>query len=144
METGLLHLHNILRWAIVLLLLVTFFQALAKKPGMQKTSLFLMISAHLTLVLGLYQWIAGRYGLIKGLPEGVELMKDSFYRFYWIEHPVAMLVAIVLITVARKRAKTLAYGKVTMLLLLALVLIAAAVPWPFRVESVARPLFPGM
>lgn len=137
-------MHNILRWVIILLIFVTLFQSLAKKPAVQKTSLFLMISAHLTLVLGLYQWIAGRFGILKGLPDGVELMKDSFWRFYWIEHPIAMIVAIILITVARRRAKALQYSKVNMLLLLALVLIAAAVPWPFRVGEVARPLFPGM
>ena len=144
METGFVHLHSLLRWVIVLLLLVVFFQAIAKKEGVKKTSLFLMISAHLTLVLGLYQWIAGRYGLLKGLPEGTELMKDTFYRFYWIEHPVSMILAIVLITVARRKAKSLHYRGVVISLLVAAVLLIAAVPWPFRGEVIGRGLFPGM
>ena len=144
METGFVHLHSLLRWIIVILLLVVFFQALAKKEGVRKTSLFLMITAHLTLVLGLYQWIAGRYGLIKGLPEGIELMKDSFYRFYWIEHPVSMILAIVLITVARRKAKNLQYRGVAISLLVAAILLVAAVPWPFRADGIGRALFPGM
>ncbi|HEX7845114.1 MAG TPA: hypothetical protein VF476_04880 [Chitinophagaceae bacterium] len=143
METGLLHLHSILRWVILLLLLVTLFQAFAKNPGVKKTSLWLLISAHIMFLVGLYQVIAGRYGIMKGLPEGVELMKDKFYRFFWVEHPLMMLIAIILITIARGKAKQLNYSKVGWLLLIALLLILAAVPWPFR-EIVARPWFPAM
>ncbi len=142
METGLLHLHTILRWIILLLLLVTIYQAFSKKEGIRKTSLWLMISAHSMLVIGLYQVIAGRYGIIKGLPEGVSLMKDTFYRFYWVEHPLAMIVAIVLITLAKGKAKTLNYKAAGWLLLVALILIMASIPWPFR-ELVGRHLFPG-
>lgn len=144
METGFVHLHSLLRWVIVILLLLVFFQAAAKKEGIRKTSLFLMIAAHLTLVLGLYQWIAGRYGLLKGLPEGTELMKDTFYRFYWIEHPVAMILAIILITVARRKAKNLQYRGVIITLLVAATLLLVAVPWPFRGDLIGRGLFPGM
>ncbi len=142
METGLLHLHTILRWIILLLLLVTLYQAFSKKEGIRKTSLWLMISAHSMLVIGLYQVIAGRYGIIKGLPEGVSLMKDTFYRFYWVEHPLAMIVAIVLITLAKGKAKTLNYKAAGWLLLVALILIMTSIPWPFR-ELVGRHLFPG-
>lgn len=143
METGLLHLHNILRWIILLLLLVTIFQAFAKKESIRKTSLWLLISAHIMLVIGLYQVIAGRYGITKGLPEGVSLMKDTFYRFYWVEHPLLMIIAIVLITAARGKAKALNYKATGWLLLIAVVCILAAIPWPFR-ETVGRHLFPGM
>ncbi len=143
MDTGFVHLHSLLRWAIVILLLIVLFQAIAKKESIRKTSLFLMIAGHLTLVLGLYQWIAGRYGLLKGLPEGVELMKDTFYRFYWIEHPLGMILAIVLLTVARRKAKALNYRSVVIYLVLTAVLLAAVVPWPFR-AGIGRPLFPGM
>ena len=57
---------------------------------------------------------------------------------------MAMLIAVVLITIARKRAKTLKYGAVTTLLLVTLLLIIAVVPWPFRGEPIGRGLFPGM
>ena len=144
MDTGLLHLHNILRWIILLLLLVTLFQAFSKKEAIRKTSLWLLISAHVMFLIGLYQVIAGRYGIIKGLPPGVDLMKgeNGFYRFYWIEHPLMMIVAIILITIARRKAKALNYKATGWLLLIALILILAAVPWPFR-ETVGRHLFPG-
>ena len=145
METGLLHLHNVLRWIILLFLLLALFQAFAKRPGIRSSSLFLMICAHLMFVIGVYQLINGRFGILKGLPEGVELMKSTFYRFYWVEHPLMMFLAIVLITIARGKAKVLNYKATSWLLLLALILILAAVPWPFReVIGEGRKWFPGL
>lgn len=144
METGMLHLHNVLRWVILLLLLVTLYQAFTKKESIRSSSLWLMIAAHTMLLIGLYQLIAGRYGITKGLPEGVELMKDSFYRFYWVEHPLLMVVAIILITLARGKAKVLNYKNTGWLLLIALIFILVAIPWPFREAGAGRAWFPGM
>jgi uncharacterized membrane protein len=145
METGMLHLHSILRWIILLLLLICLFQAVSKSSAVRKTSLWLLISAHLMLIVGVYQWVAGRYGINKGLPEGIELMKDKFYRFFWVEHPLLMILAIILITVARGKAKNLNYKSVTWLLIIALLAILAAVPWPFReIVGEGRTWFPGM
>ncbi|MEI9809613.1 MAG: hypothetical protein WDO16_18100 [Bacteroidota bacterium] len=145
METGMLHLHSLLRWIILILLLVTLLLALAKKQGIRSSSLWLLISAHTMFVIGIYQLIAGRYGIAKGLPEGVELMKNSFYRFFWVEHPLMMLLAIVLITIARGKAKALNYKATGWLLFIALIVILAAVPWPFReIVGANRAWFPGM
>ncbi len=144
METGMLHLHNVLRWVILLLLLVTLYQAFTKKESIRSSSLWLMIAAHTMLLIGLYQFVAGRYGITKGLPEGVELMKDSFYRFYWVEHPLLMIVAIILITLARGKAKVLNYKNAGWLLLIALIFILVAIPWPFREAGAGRAWFPGM
>ena len=105
-----------------------------------------MISAHLMLLIGIYQWLAGRYGILtQELPAGVSVMKDKFYRFFWVEHPLLMVIAIVLITIARGKAKHLNYKSVTWLLFIALLAILAAVPWPFRdVIGQGRAWFPGM
>ena len=145
MDTGLLHLHSILRWVILLLLLICIFQALSKNSAVKKASLWLLISAHLMLIIGVYQVFFGRYGINKGLPAGIELMKDKFYRFFWVEHPLMMLLAIILITVARGKAKNLNYKSVTWLLIIALLAIFAGVPWPFReIVGEGRTWFPGM
>ena len=142
METGLLHLHNALRWVLLLLLLLSIVQAFAKKDSLKSTSLFLMIAAHTMLLIGLYQILGGRYSWGQ-VPEGVSVMKDSFYRFYLVEHPLLMILAVVLITWARTKAKALAYKPVSYALIVALLMILAAMPWPFR-EIVGRPWFPGM
>ena len=96
-------------------------------------------------IVGIYQLFFGRFGINKGLPAGVELMKDKFYRFFWVEHPLMMLLAIILITVARGKAKVLNYKAVGWLLFIALLLILAAIPWPFRdIVGEGRTWFPGM
>lgn len=144
MEKGLLHLHSFLRWVILILLLVALYQAFTKKESIKKSSLWLMISAHIMLLIGLYQLFWGRWGITKGLPEGVELMKNSFYRFFWVEHPLLMVLAIGVITVARGKAKQLNYKTTGWLLLIALLFLLVAIPWPFRAVGEGRAWFPGM
>lgn len=146
MYTGLLHLHNVLRWVILLLLIVALFQALMKKEGIQKSSLWLLIAAHITFLLGLYQYFTSEvvgYVLIERVGGFGNVMKDSFARFWAVEHIAAMIIAVGLITVARRKAKALNYNAALWLYLIALIFILAAVPWPFR-EAIARPWFPGL
>lgn len=156
MYNGLLHLHNLMRWVILVLLVIAIIKAFvgmsSNKPftsGDKKVGLFLMISAHLTLLIGLYQWLAGRYGILTtSLPQGVSLMKDAFYRFYWIEHPVGMILAVALITIGRGQSKknildVIKHKRTFWYYLIALIIIIGTVPWPWR-TGIARPLFPGM
>ncbi len=155
MYTGMLHMHNLLRWVILVLLVIAvirhFSGAASKRsisPADNKIDLFLLISAHITLVVGLYQWIVGPWGirLLQQIGFG-EVMKNSAYRFFAVEHFMAMITAVVLITVGRGAVKRgtdwRVHKKAAWLFLIALVLVLAAVPWPFRGE-IARPLFPGM
>lgn len=148
MYTILLDLHSILRWVIIVLALMAIVgNANSRKPfttSNGKVGLFLMISAHTTLVIGLYLYFFGPWGLatIRNLGFG-EVMKDPVSRFYAIEHIFGMLVAIVLITVARRAAKknipdASKHRRVFWLVLIALVIILATVPWPFR-AGIARP-----
>ena len=156
MQTGLVHLHNFLRWIILLLLVLSVIKAYtgwqSKKVfsnGDRKTWLFTLIVSHITLLIGLYQWLWGRYGLFTTtLPEGISVMKDKFFRFYWVEHPTTMILAILFITLGYGQAKkpvtdSIKYKKAFLFFLLALVLIFAGIPWPFR-ELIGRPFLPGM
>ena len=124
----------------------------AGKPftsGDKKIGLFLLISAHTTLLIGLYQWITGPWGLknIENMGMGA-VMKDPVYRFYAIEHMTGMIIAIVLITIGRGVSKknipdTVKHRRTFWFFLIALILILASVPWPFR-AGIGRPWFPGM
>ena len=156
MQTGLVHLHNFLRWVILLLLVFSIIKSYTgwqqKKvftPADKKVWLFTMITAHITLLIGLYQLFFGRYGIIsKGLPEGVNIMKDKFYRFFLVEHPTGMIIAIILITLGHGMAKKAVsdetkFRKAFWYFIIALVIILITIPWPFR-QIVGRPLFPGM
>ena len=156
MQTGLVHLHNFLRWVILVLLILSIVKSYTgwqqKKlfsAGDRKVWLFTLIAAHITLLIGLYQWAYGRYGfMVTKMPEGESVMKNKFFRFFWVEHPTGMILSIILITLGYGMAKKsisdeTKYKKAFWYFFIALLVILVTVPWPFR-EIVGRPLFPGM
>jgi hypothetical protein len=144
MYNGILHLHNLLRWIILILLIVNLVNVFGGKKNV-KLSLYLMISAHVMLVIGLYQYIAGDLGMATLKAAGMgQVMKNAAARYWAVEHITGMVIAIVLITLGHGRVKRDADTKKAKLYFsLALLLILLMMPWPFR-EAIARPLFPGM
>jgi hypothetical protein len=155
MDTGLLHLHSLLRWIILVLLILSIYRAFMgwknKKifsPGDRRIWLFTMIAAHITLVLGLYQWLWGPHGMLKNPSPGGGIMKDKYSRFFWVEHPTFMILAIIMITLGYGMAKKnipdeVKYRRALWLFIVALLFILVAIPWPFR-QIIGRPWFPGM
>lgn len=147
----LLGLHNLLRWVILLLLIINLirhFTALNKPfdNADKKLGLWLMITAHTTLIIGLYQWFAGALGFenIKNNGMGT-VMSNGAYRFFAVEHTVGMLIAIALITVAKgvfrkEISDKKKHTRCITLYILALVFILAFIPWP-GMDSIGRPLF---
>ena len=73
-------------------------------------------------------------------------MKDPLTRFFTVEHTLMMILAWILVHVGRTSVKRAAdndkHKQMLISFGLALVLILAAIPWPFRAE-IARPLFRG-
>lgn len=154
MYQGLLHTHNLLRWVILIFLLLSIFRHLTagNQPFGKRDKAFglpLLIAAHLTLLIGLYQWAVGNVGLNFINEHGMgAVMKDAVMRFWAVEHPLMMLIAIVLITIGYGQRKSRHTARVQrrrslIYYFLALVAVLLAVPWPFR-EVVGRPWFPGM
>ncbi len=153
--SGLLHLHSIMRWVILILLIVAIYKAYTGMTSSRlydkndkKVGLYLMISAHITLLIGLYQWFVGPLGLknIQLLGMG-GVMKDANYRFFAVEHITGMLIAIILITIGKGVAKKnmadrAKHKKAFWMFTIAFILIFLSIPWPFR-QAIARPLFPG-
>lgn len=139
------HLHSVLRWAILILLVITVFRSF---NGMRKNSdylaqdkkfaLWTLIAAHIQLVIGLIQYFVGPWGLKNIQNNGMgAVMKDSYGRFFAVEHLLMMIIAIALITIGYSSAKrTLAprkkHKKIFIFFLIALIIILAAIPWPFR------------
>lgn len=145
MFSVLLQVHSIFRWVILILLVLSIVQSFlgwTKKRELREVDaklwLFTMISAHATLLIGLILLLFGRFGILSsGLPEGIKLMQDKFYRFFWIEHPSGMLLATVLITLGRGVVKKqitdpLKYKRAFWFFILALLIILATIPWPGR------------
>ena len=133
MSTGLLHLHHYLPFLFFIVLLISIARTcpLNKTPNTKK-DIFLtltLILAHLQLLIGLVLLIP----LATTVDWGV-VMGNSDVRFTLIEHPLTMLVAVVLITVGKVKAKkaednTKANKTVFWYFTVAFILIALRTPW---------------
>ncbi len=92
-----LHLHSILRWALFVLIIIALiksFLGLTKKKdftdGDNKIGLYLMMFAHIQLILGLILyytqgWLDAPFG---------ESMKSADARFWKVEHAFGMIIAV--------------------------------------------------
>jgi len=151
---GLLGLHSLLRWAMIIFLFINIIRlnVEADQPfdKVDKAwSLRLLITTHLNLLAAIYLYFFG--------PNGIQIMDTEKYtmkdvmeranlRFWLIEHPIMMLTSIILITITHSYSKKdVLPGKkhrtMSILYIITLVIILAAVPWPFRGEGIARPIF---
>ncbi len=153
MYEALLALHNIGRWVVLILLLAAIIQALTGMTGNKaytgrdkKVALFLMITAHIMLLIGLYQWLVGPFGLHNIQNQGMKaVMQNKISRFWAVEHLTGMLIGIIMITVGRSVGKkniadSVKHRRSFWFFFIAFIVIIASVPWPFR--DVARPLLP--
>src|SRR5690606_40723846 len=107
MYNGLLFTHSYLRYIVLILLIVVVITSLLglvnKKPytnGDNKLSLFLFISTHLQLLVGLILFFVSPAVQLSG-----DAMKDATTRYWLVEHNTMMLIAVVLITLARTTSK---------------------------------------
>lgn len=145
MYIGLLHLHNLLRWVVLIALLIVIVRLLLKKDAI-KTSKVLLISAHTTLLIGLYQYFFNARGLgINSIKAHgmAAAMASKVDRFWGVEHAISMILAIVFITIGHiKYKKTGKSNPALTFFILALVLILLMTPWPFK-EGIGRAWYPG-
>jgi len=143
MYTYIVYLHSILRWVILALLVINIIR-IATGNNKITYSKWLFISVNITFLLGLYQYFAGPWGYSLIQQFGMsEVMKNDTYRFWAVEHITGMIVATAFVSIGHSALKKSNAKKANMFFILALILILAVVPWPFR-ETVGRPLLPGM
>lgn len=134
MYNGLLITHSYLRYIVLILLIVVIITSLLgvvnKKPYSNtdnKLSLFLFISTHLQLLLGLILFFISPAVQFSG-----EAMKDPTTRYWLVEHNTAMIIAIVFITLARTTSKKMTnsearHKRMLIFNLIALAIIIAAI-----------------
>ena len=147
--SALLHTHSAGRWILLLLLLFGILNSLiaGNRPYIRtdnRLGLILTIVADLMLVIGIILWFVGPWGYKQLEGRGMsEIMRDPTARFYVVEHLTGMLIAVVLIHIGkaqgRKRLSDKAKHRRTMMFyLLALLIILASIPWPFREIGLGR------
>lgn len=129
-----LHLHStiaiVLLLALVISIVITLSNYLGNKPYNRKIALLGFIASHIQLVVGLILFFYLKYSsMISGA-----VMKDPSLRFKIIEHPLTMIIAIVLITIGYSKAKKIENAKkanqtVLIFFVIGLILMLARIPW---------------
>jgi uncharacterized membrane protein len=134
---ALISAHSGLRWIALLLLLLAIFNAFTAKSYEKKhrlVNLFTMITFHIQLLIGLVLY----YNYM--IPKiGENWMENDASRFFGMEHISGMLLAIVAITIGHSKSKKGAdaaakFKAIKLWYVLALILVLAFIPWPFRTE----------
>jgi hypothetical protein len=139
MYTGILHLHRTIAYAALIIIFVAMMKALYGflnnknfGEGDRKLGLFSMIAAHLQLTFGLVLLGLGlassRWGDLSGV------MKNPDIRFAVIEHPLTMIIGVVLITLGYIKAKKETESKarfksMAFFFLLGFAIILSRIPW---------------
>ncbi len=143
--------HNVLRWAVLIFGVLSIFTAVSGFMGKRlytkadnRWNLLFMIFCDVQLLMGLLLYVKnGWWTMLTSNTK--EVMKNGAMRFFAMEHFVMMLIAWALVHVGRiavkktiddqsKHKKTMIYFG------LAMIIILAMIPWPFR--QVGRALFP--
>lgn len=135
-------IHSYWAYLVLLIVLLATFNALAgyfsKREYSAKDfriSLFALIVTHLQLLIGLILYFVSELGFknIQNLGMG-EVMKNSEYRLYAVEHPFVMILTVVFITIGYSKHKKnlLSHKKFKTLSIfysIALILMLSRIPW---------------
>jgi hypothetical protein len=143
LNQAMVHVHSVGRWIVLLLLVFAIVNSLlaGSRPFIKsdnRLGLLLTIFADLMLVVGVYLYFAGEWGynLIQRNGPSV-VMKTPSLRFFAVEHLAGMLIAIILIHVGKAQGRRpisdrAKHRRTMIFYLVALLIILASIPWPFR------------
>jgi len=132
------HSHSGLRWLVLIGLIIAIINAFSKKgkqpftAGDKKISLISMTLVHIQFLIGLILFFISPKVVFSA-----SAMKADILRFFLVEHSVMMLIAVALISIGYSKAKRLnddakKFQKIAIFYLIGLLIILAAIPWPFR------------
>ena len=134
-------IHSYWAYLAVLLLVIAFVNALiglTKNKGFSdkdlRISLFTLIVIHIQLILGfIAYYVSPYYESMREIGMGAT-MKDAGIRLYTVEHPLMMILAIVLITIgfSKHKKQTTDKGKfktITIFYGIGLLFVLSRIPW---------------
>lgn len=114
---------------VVALLLTMFGYSGNISKFLRKSTLFTMIFFHLQALVGVVMLFFFSPGF-KAAKEAGTLMSDSVSRHTYVEHPTAMIIAAVLLTILNKKFKT--QDKLTMGNVIMGLIAVALMLWAFQ------------
>lgn len=134
-------LHSYWAYLVLLILVLATFNALVKFFGNKefynkdlRISLFTLIVSHIQLILGIvFLFVSPLLTTAKEIGMG-EVMKNADLRNNLVEHPITMLLSIILITIgfSSHKKKQTSKGKfktIAIFYTIALILVLAKIPW---------------
>ena len=138
MYIGIKHFHSFVAWLVLIFILLSILYALygwlAHKPY-GKTgkiiALLGLISSHIQVLFGIVLHFLSPLGISNFSKEA---MGNSISRLYVLEHPVMMILGVVLITIGYSKAKKTdiaerKYKLLTIFYSIGFVLILSRLPW---------------
>jgi len=150
MSNVLLFLHSILRYFIlvnaIIVCIVALLGIIKKRPFVKRDKLmvlFLQIFCDIQLLFGLFLYYSKGY--IYQIKSGT-LMQSHVSRFFGMEHAVAMLIAIILVHIGYRTAKTginddKKFRRLFWYIFIALFIFVAQIPWQGK-RDIGRPNMP--
>lgn len=145
-----LTLHSVLRWVVLLAGLLAVARACVGWTGRRpwtaadsRAGLWFTIALDLQLLAGLWLYLALSPLTSMALESMADTMRNSSLRFWSVEHPFGMMVALILAHVGRVYVRKATTGAsrhrvAAVLFSVALVVILLSSPWPGTAN--ARPL----
>ena len=136
MYQGLLHLHDFVRWVVLLALLILIVKSFVGwfgnktyTTGDRKLSMVAVLATHVQALIGFVLYF------VSPLVEfGSRTMSDANIRFWTVEHIATMLIGVVLITIGSAKAKRAAedvakFKTQAIFITIGLIFILARIPW---------------
>jgi Na+-driven multidrug efflux pump len=135
--------HSYVRWALVALVAVVLVRALLGWRGArvwaradERLHVALVACANLQFTLGVVLYLFLSPFSHAFFDDPAVAVKVAALRFFGLEHPVMMLIAVALVHIGRARSRkaatdALRHRRVFATTLAALVVLCLALPWPF-------------
>lgn len=132
-------IHSYWAYLVLIILIIAVLNsiiAIAKKRDFTdkdlRLGLFALITNHIQLLLGLIVYFSGSYfSMLTGSTS--EVMKNSELRKLALEHPLTMIIAIILITIGwsrhKKKEGKAKFATFVIFYGLALLLVLSMIPW---------------
>lgn len=138
MYVGLKHLHSLMPFLLLLLLLlikstVAYHKDKPHTEGDKKNGLLLLIVSRLQFLIGCILYFFNPLSATS-LSDFSLALRDSTTRLYTLEHPLVMIIALVFITMAYSKSKkaisdALKHNVKRIYYSISLVLILSRIPW---------------
>jgi hypothetical protein len=136
-----LTLHSYVRWLVILLglwaVLSTWQSRQASgRPGAALPGLLFSMALDIQMLVGLLLYVALSPVTMSAMQDMGAAMKNGTWRFWTVEHPALMILAVVFAHLGRPRRGSARTGRRALAWYgLALAAILLATPWPFMPQG---------